>query len=39
MKHRSTDFETRQRPALKGCAGNSLNSRGAPPRVLDFVMR
>jgi hypothetical protein len=39
MNHQSTTFDTRQRSALKVCAGNLLNSCGAPPRALEVVMR
>jgi hypothetical protein len=39
MNHQSTKFDTRQRSALKGFAGNLVNSCGAPPRVLEIVMR
>jgi hypothetical protein len=39
MKHQSTNFCTRQRWALKACAGNPMNSCDAPPRALEIVMR
>jgi len=39
MKHQSKNFCTRQRWALRVCAGNPMNSCDAPPRALEVVMR
>jgi hypothetical protein len=39
MNHQSTNFEAQQRSVLKVCAGNLLNSCGAPLRALEIVMR
>jgi hypothetical protein len=39
MNHQQITFCTRQRSALKACAGISVDSCGAPPRALEIEMR
>jgi hypothetical protein len=38
MIYQSTNFFTRQRLALKVCAGNLMTPCGAPARALEIVM-